>query len=312
MVKFLDAWSERILTGHTSVVYSVAVSAAGQVAVSCGTDMVRVWDLGSGSCLHTLPGSTPVAVSADARVAASGGDGKTVLVWDLDRGTCLHTLTGHTDAVWSIAVSADGRFAVSCGNDAVRMWDLVTGACLRTLTGHSGLVTSVAMSGEGRTAVSSGEDKIRVWDLARRSVRPLRLRACVRTLPSGGAVALSADGRIAVCCYDKAMRVWDLGSGACLSTLTGHTEEVMAVAVSADGRVGVSAAEDKTVRVWDLSSGACLRILTGHTGHVVSVALSADASIAVSGSRHDKAVRVWALDWDYEFADRIGRPGSPG
>jgi len=33
-------------------------------------------------------------------------------------------LTGHADAVWGVAVSADGRTAVSGGDRTVRVWDL--------------------------------------------------------------------------------------------------------------------------------------------------------------------------------------------
>ena len=47
----------------------------------------------------------------------------------------------------------------------------------------------------------------------------------------------------------------------------GHTDSVMSVALTPDGRKGISGSSDKTVRVWDLESGECLKVLEGHTGN---------------------------------------------
>jgi len=79
----------------------------------------------------------------------------------------LRTLAGHSNLVYGVAVSPDGRRAVSASEDnTLKVWDLETGAELRTLAGHSNCVIGVAVSPDGRRAVSASDDHtLKVWDL---------------------------------------------------------------------------------------------------------------------------------------------------
>ena len=58
------------------------------------------------------------------------------------------------------------------------------------------------------------------------------------------------------------MRVWDLEGNQPPRVLEGHTSDVRAVALSADGQRAVSGSGDHTLRVWDLKSGNCLAVFT--------------------------------------------------
>jgi tetratricopeptide (TPR) repeat protein len=76
----------RTLSGHTSRVGSVAISADGQTIVSGGGDKtIKVWDMYSGQELRTLSGHTltvmSVAISADGQTIVSGSGDKTIKVW---------------------------------------------------------------------------------------------------------------------------------------------------------------------------------------------------------------------------------------
>jgi WD40 repeat protein len=62
-------------------------------------------------------------------------------------GRELRTLQGHSDRVYGVALSGDGRLAVSASSDrTLKVWDVGSGRELRTLEGHSGLVHAVALS----------------------------------------------------------------------------------------------------------------------------------------------------------------------
>ena len=62
---------------------------------------------------------------------------------------------------------------------------------------------------------------------------------------------------------------------------TGHVNWVNSVAVSANGRLALSASSDGTVKVWDLTSGQELRTLAGHGALVNPVAMSGDGRLAL-------------------------------
>ena len=100
-------------------------------------------------------------------------DGRSILTtglrelisWDVAAGHKLRTFTGHSGSVESIAISPDGKFALSGGADAtVRLWDAATGKELRTFAGHTSIVEAVGFSPNGRFAVSGSNDAtVRLW-----------------------------------------------------------------------------------------------------------------------------------------------------
>jgi WD40 repeat protein len=206
----------------------------------------------------------------------------------------LHTLEGHAASIYSVAMTADGRRAVSASEDrTVKVWDLESGHALRTLEGHSSYVYSVAVPAEGQLAVSASRDQtLKVWVLETgRAVRTLEGHAA-----SVYGVAVTADSKRAVSASeDTTLKVWDLETGRALRTLEGHSSYVYGVTVTRDGKRAVSASWDTTLKVWDLETGRALRTLEGHTAYVYGVAVTADGKRAVSAS-WDDTLKVWDLE----------------
>ena len=83
-------------------------------------------------------------------------------------------------------------------------------------------------------------------------------------------------------------------TGRVLCTLAGHTNGVDGVALSADGRLVVSASHDHTLKLWELETARELRTLVGHKLGVNGVALSSDGRLAVSASGDD-TLKVWEV-----------------
>jgi WD40 repeat protein len=90
---------------------------------------------------------------------------------------------------------------------------------------------------------------------------------------------------------DQTLKIWDLDAGHTLATLQGHSAEVLACAVTPDGRRVVSASEDHTLKVWDLDSHACLFTHRANGGYT---AVAATETTLIGG---DDAGSVCFLSW---------------
>lgn len=110
-----------------------------------------------------------IAASASGAQAVTCGDDGDVRLWDVNTGKEVRKFSGHTGAVWCAAFSPKGdRLLTGGDDDTVRLWDVTTAKELRRFTGHKGAVRGVVFSTDGTRAVSGGDDRTaRVWDLSK-------------------------------------------------------------------------------------------------------------------------------------------------
>ena len=77
-----------------------------------------------------------------------------------------------------------------------------------------------------------------------------------------------------------------------IKTLEGHASEIRAVALSHDGRYGLSGSTDNSMRLWDLTTFKPIQIFKGHTKQVWDVAFVPNTKHVLSAS-WDATVRLW-------------------
>ena len=92
---------------------------------------------------------------------------------------------------------------------------------------------------------------------------------------------------------DRTCKLWDAATGKLARTFPGFTEDVEAVAFSADGK-SFLAGETKVVHVVDVGSGKIIHRFEDHTAGVLAVAFLPDGTRALSGGK-DNVVRLWRV-----------------
>jgi WD40 repeat protein len=85
--------------------------------------------------------------------------------------------------------------------------------------------------------------------------------------------------------------LWDVRTGRLRAALH-HPGDVLAVALSPDGKTALTGGADQTVRLWDVVTAAPLGPPRWHAGAVQAVAFSHRGDTIISGS-HDRTARLW-------------------
>jgi WD40 repeat protein len=288
---------------HAAAVVDAAVGDDGAAAATLAADdSVLRWDLAAGTSSPRPPGATtldeaagrtpvPAALRAEAE--------------ELDENA-PRSASDATHAITAVAVSADGRRALTASTDnvmvfyrlnvtrdeaRVRLWDLTTHSRLGVLAfaEESGVSYSraeafrcVAVDATGRFGAAGGDDRtLRVWDLDRGEP--------VATFTADAAVtacAMSPDGRTLVAGESTGrVHLLRLEPAADEAAVGSPTEPLIAEEIRLDPQAGSR---------W----GGSLRIIGGRLetsqGWVESVAVSPDGERALVAGE-DGSVVLWNL-----------------
>lgn len=315
----------------------VAIAPDLRHAACAGDDVVEILSLGAGApaAARTIPvpGDIPTepAFTADGSLVVFGSEAGphhgAIGAASVASGAPRWSALRHEDYVASLALTPDGRVALSAGDDgALRSWDLDGLEALGRRSGEPIARLTVVVGPDGCTVCSAqehdfGDDQtIYVWHL--RSGKVLR-RLRGHDAPVY-VMALSPDGRcLASAGLDDTIRLWDLAAGTLLRELPGHANEVSGLAFLADGRSLLSAGEDRTVRIWDLPTGRCRNVLAMDYPVVALVSRGRHVALVLKGGHvkwldlHDKratvpvatAVRAYLHDrHEWESVPRVSCP----
>lgn len=226
-----------------------------------------------------------------------------MLVGCADRPASVVTLGDQGALAVSIGAAADRALAGTLNHGAL-LWDLNSGQLMASLshnTDQTAVVVATALSADGRFAISAERHNLIRWDLSsREETGHWGTRGVIRS------VAIDDRGqRILAGLSTQSAWLID-ASGAVAPAIIPHATAVGVVALSADGRIGVTGSDDGMLRVWDLDSGTTLWRWSFNAS-VASIALSPDGLTLFAAPFHGPGM-IWRLQDGEVLVERLGKP----
>jgi cytochrome c len=200
---------------------------------------------------------------------------------------------GHGGPVKSVAISADGKRALTASFDySIIHWNLADETVLAELHGHDAAVNAITFLPGDREALSASDDgTLALWDLEAGAQR-FRLNGHEGKVV---AVAVSPDGRVAASAgWDQTVRLWDLDTRSALHVLSWR-DSLNAVSFSNDGKTVIAGASDGELTVWRVNDGTRLMAVSTHDFAVTDLDHGADGDLVATSST-DETVRLWDLE----------------
>ncbi|WP_406695264.1 protein kinase [Singulisphaera sp. Ch08] len=233
---------------------------------------------------------------------AGGTDLRRTILSNLDAWRApmipLREMFVHPDAIWSVALSPDGRTLLTGSSAMVagklqgeaRLWDVNTGRAFGEPLKHGSYVNSAVFSPDGKRILTGSADRTaQLWDAA--TCRPLG--APLVQASSVETVAFAPDGRSFLIVAGRSVSFWDTATRQPLHpALTDMPAPVHPATFSPDGSLVATGSENGTARLWNVATGEPLGAPLVHNSAVNCLAFSPDGKVLATGDE-DGVIQFW-------------------
>jgi WD40 repeat protein len=289
------------LSSHHGEVNSVAFSSDGDQMVTGSWDYTaKLW--AANLKIETLRLKQLEVPNMEANYSPDGkwivtvGSNGQVLVYNASTGDVVN------DGLYGFSASfdpQDSQRVVTVDGNAL-VWTL--GQDEPFAIGGDETFDLAIFSPDGGTILASSFNGTKLWDS--------RSGDLLLDLGTGTSDAqFSPDGKWIAASSGNYAQMWDAKTGEWVGDLVGHTDNVLAVAFSHDGKYIYTGSYDNTIRKWNAETGEVLLVMTGHTGRVFDLDVSPDGALVASASA-DATVRVWDAETGKEIYTYRGNSGD--
>lgn len=204
----------------------------------------------------------------------------------------MSSLTGHSEAVSSVAITADGKHIVSGSYDGtVKIWSFEERKEVATLPSHGKGVNSVAITTDTKHIISASRGGIvAIWSFEDK--KEVDSFTVVSDFPYRTLIALLPDKKHIVVRSPLTVKIWSIKERKVVGSLN---DPITAIAVSTNGKYIFTGGGNSTVKIWSFEERKEIASLTGHSGRVDAIAVTKDGKHIVSASQ-DGSVRIWPFE----------------
>ena len=225
------------------------------------------------------------------KIISASLDGS-IKIWKTSSGKLIYHLDAHEKAILTAELLEQGTKFISGSQDGtIRLWNIRLGVQIGIIEIFENSVNSIALTSDGTKVISALDAQIKIYDL-----NQFKTMNIIKSEKAINALIITPDEKMIVTGGDdNLLRVWDLQTMKQITTLEGHSKQILALKVFSNGRYIVSGSADNTIRIWDLiDQHQAIKVLRGCSNSVTSLELFSNDNKIISGC-FDNIVRLWDL-----------------